>query len=383
MPTFETTFAELKPNLVQQDQWRDLQLSPPSLIADFSTNDYLGLARDAAVIDAGYATAKQYGGGATGSRLLSGNLQPHIMLEQAIAKAKGVQAALIFNSGFQANATVLASLLDKKILKQEPLVFADKLNHASLHHACQLSGVRQIRYQHNNLDHLQKFLEKYRYSSQPKFIVSETVFGMDGDAVDIARLASLADQYNAFLYLDEAHATGIVGQNGYGLACGWIANRGLAMGTFSKALGVSGAYIACSQIVRDYLINRCTGFIYTTAPSPYVVGSAYCVWQRLIHMQAPRSQLLIQAEKLRQRLQAMGFDTGSSSTHIIPIIVGQAKTAMVLRDWLLDRGILVSAIRPPSVPLHTARIRLALCTTHTHEQIEALLDALSQWCERN
>lgn len=383
MTKFDERFQHIKLNSMQKDHWRDLTHTPTDLFADFSHNDYLGLARASALIEAGYAAAKQYGMGATGSRLLSGNLPLHTELEKAIALDKGTQAALIFNSGYQANATVLAALLDKTALGAEPLVFSDRFNHASLHHACQLQNIRQIRYRHNDLAHLRLLLSKYHHDPRPKFIITETVFGMDGDMIDIAALADLADTFDAFLYLDEAHATGLFGHNGHGLACGWIGKRGLAMGTFSKALGTSGAYIACSNTVRDYLINRCSGFIYSTAPSPAVIGAAHAAWQACAQMTIPRTKLLQRAQDLRAHLQALGFNIGLSRTHIIPIIVGEASAALDLKAWLLNKNILVSAIRPPSVPAHTARIRIALSTTHEDTHIKALIDALTHWPARH
>lgn len=376
MPSFESVFSAIKSQLAGLGHWRSLSVLPETLIADFSNNDYLGLATDPDILNAGYRVAQQYGTGATGSRLLSGNLLPHIELEQIIAQDKGTEAALIFNSGFQANATVLSCLLDKKILGQEPLVFSDRLNHASLHYACQLQGIRQIRYRHNDLAHLQMLLQKYHDHSNPKFIVTETIFGMDGDSVDMPALAALADQFDAFLYLDEAHATGLMGKRGYGLAAGWIRQRGLAMGTFSKALGASGAYVACSVPVRDYLINRCSGFIYSTAPSPYVMGAVQAGWRRIADMEKIRSALFAQATTLRQRLQDLGLNIGQSDTHIIPIILGNAEQTLIWKQTLLQKGLLVSAIRPPTVPLHTARLRIALNVNHHATQIDALIDAL-------
>ena len=382
MPSFAALFATLKPKLTASDHWRELPVAPDTLIADFSSNDYLSLATDADILAAGYMTAKQYGTGATGSRLVSGNLLPHIALERSIADDKKTDAALIFNSGFQANATVLACLLDKKILGTEPLVFSDRLNHASLHYACQLQGIRQIRYRHNDLIHLRALLEKYRDHPNPKFIVTETVFGMDGDVVDMPTLAELADEFDAFLYLDEAHATGLFGLRGYGLGSGWIAQRGLAMGTFSKALGGSGAYIACSSQIRDYVVNRCTGFIYSTAPSPYITGAAHAAWQRIAHMDTLRATLFTQAATLRQQLQALGLNTGASTTHIIPIILGDAALTLQWQRNLSEKGLLVSAIRPPTVPPHTSRLRIALNLTHSPGQINALVDALKD-CMQN
>lgn len=394
MPSFEARFAEYCDRLETSGQRRRLlpsrePIAGKAVLADFSHNDYLGLANDAAALEAGHAAGRLHGVGATGSRLLSGNLAPHIELEAAIAAAKGTEAALVFNSGYQANAGALAALLDPKALGAMPLVFSDRLNHASLHHACQLMGVRQIRYRHNDLNHLRSLLEEHRGDSvnqRPRFIVAETVFGMDGDMVDMATLTALATEFDAMLYLDEAHATGVLGAQGYGLASGWMQrdgkSLGVAMGTFSKALGASGAYVACSNAVRDYLVNRCGGFIYSTAPSPLVIGAVQHNWQRLPQMAEERAALQARAQNLRERLHALGFDTGASTTHIVPVIVGEEQAALDLKQWLHERGILASAIRPPTVPPHTARIRIALSATHTAAQIDALLAALAAWKDR-
>ncbi|MBS0307585.1 MAG: 8-amino-7-oxononanoate synthase [Proteobacteria bacterium] len=388
MPSFESRYAAYCDALDANSQRRRLlpsrePVAGQTLLADFSHNDYLGLAHDPAALEAALAAGRMHGVGATGSRLLSGNLAPHVELEAAIAAAKGTEAALVFNSGFQANASALAALLDTAALGAEPLVFSDRLNHASLHHACQLMNVRQVRYRHNDMTHLRSLLETHRSDPRPRFIVAETVFGMDGDQVNMAALTALAAEFDALLYLDEAHATGVFGETGYGLASGWMQrdgrSLGVAMGTFSKALGVAGAYVACSQAVRDYLLNRCGGFIYSTAPSPLVIGAALHHWQRLPQMAEQRTALQEKARTLRERLHILGFDTGASSTHIVPIIVGAAQTAIDLKQWLLDRGILVSAIRPPTVPPHGARIRIALSATHSTAQIDTLMAALTAW----
>ncbi len=391
MASFESRFNDYCTGLEASERRRSLTAGPSrsgqAILADFSHNDYLGFATDPALIEAGHAAARRYGIGSTGSRLLSGNLPPHVELEYAIAAAKGTEAALIFNSGYQANSSALAALLDARVLGAEPLVFSDRLNHASLHHACQLMNVRQIRYRHNDLRHLRELLDAHREENRPKFIVAETVFGMDGDMLDMPALAELADEFDAFLYLDEAHATGVLGHAGYGLACGHMRradgqSRGVAMGTFSKALGAAGAYVACSTRVRDYLINRCTGFIYSTAPSPAVIGAVQAAWARLPELDTQRAQLMQRAQALRSRLHALGFDTGTSCTHIIPLIVGTEEAALDLKAWLLDRGIVTSAIRPPTVPPHTARVRIALSLSHKDIELDALCGALEQWQAR-
>ncbi|MDO9633192.1 MAG: aminotransferase class I/II-fold pyridoxal phosphate-dependent enzyme, partial [Humidesulfovibrio sp.] len=234
--------------------------TPPDLL-DFSGNDYLGLARRPELVEAAAEAGRRFGAGATGSRLLSGNTSLHETIEARIARDKGAEAALVFSSGYQANATCIAALLDKTVLGAEPLVFADRLNHASMHLGCALAGARQTRYRHLDLENLHALLEQCKNDPKPKVILSETVFGMDGDQVDVARLQALALRFGALLYLDEAHATGVFGPNGFGLAeTIELAPTTVVMGTFSKAMGVSGGYVACSTLVRDFLINKAGGF---------------------------------------------------------------------------------------------------------------------------
>jgi 8-amino-7-oxononanoate synthase len=355
---------------------------------DFSSNDYLCLAQRGDLIEAGHECAKKYGAGATGSRLLSGNLDCFEELESQVAQFKNAEAALVFSSGYQANASGLAALLDKSLWgNNEPLVFTDRLNHASLHHACQLAGVKQIRFRHNDMSHLAELLNKHVDSSRPKIIVSETVFGMEGDLLPVENLAEIALQHRAVVYLDEAHATGVWGPEGRGLgaiqhpaidalkALGhWV-----IMGTFSKAVGVSGAYIACSEIFKQYLINRCTGFVYSTAPSPFVVGAVGKALEIIPSLSKERYTLHTAAETLRKHAHELGFDTGLSNTHIVPLVVGSNNACLELKAHLQQAGIRTSAIRPPTVPPNAARVRLALNTGHSLKVYEQLLRALANW----
>lgn len=344
-----------------------------SLIADFSHNNYLGLAQHPQLLDAAIRAGQTYGVGATGSRLLSGDLPLYSAFEAEIAQTKGTEAALIFSSGYQANATVLAALLNAKIWGATPLVFSDRLNHASLHHACQLTGTHQWRYRHNDMKHLRQLLEQHHATPGAKFIVAETLFGMEGDQADTSVLAQLSQEFNAFLYLDEAHASGVLETQPHG---------DLVMGTFSKALGTSGAYVACSAAVRDYLVNRCTGLIYSTALSPMVVGAARAAWQLIPTLHAERAQLMSNATRLRHELHALGFSTGTSNTHIVPILIGDDAAAIDLHKFLLASKLRTSAIRPPTVPPRTARLRIALSTLHTTAHIDSLLTALHLWKTR-
>ncbi|MDX5487515.1 MAG: 8-amino-7-oxononanoate synthase [Wolbachia endosymbiont of Andrena praecox] len=347
---------------------------------DFSTNDYLGLSQSEVLFDAAKLSGAQFGVGSTGSRLLSGNKKIFEDLEKRIAQDKGTESALIFNSGFQANITVLASLLDQSVLGDKPIVFFDKLNHASLYQAVFLSHAELVRYRHNDMDHLSNSLIKFKNDLRPKFIVTETIFGMDGDIAPIEKIFALSKEHEAFLYLDEAHATGIIGHNGYGLSTSINFQEipHLVLGTFSKALGCFGAYVACSNVIKNYLINKCSGFIYSTSLSPMVIGAAAKAWDLVQHLADQRQALSFKATNLRNNLQNLGFNTGNSVTHIIPIILGDENTVMSAKEKLLKQGLVVSAIRPPTVPPRTSRLRIALNVNHTESNLDHLVYALQQ-----
>ena len=363
----------------RQETGRYRELPPefnPSLL-DFSTNDYLGLSKDPTLLAGAIEAGKHYGVGSTGSRLLSGNKTLFEQFETQIAVDKKTEAALIFNSGFQANITVLSSLLNQSVLGAKPFVFFDKANHASLYQAVFLSQAELIRYNHHNLNQLESLLEKYKNHSNPKFIVTETVFGMHGDIINITALLTLAKKYNAFVYLDEAHATGIIGDEGYGLSSIPEINQQLKpiphmiMGTFSKAIGCSGGYIACSHELKKYVLNNSAGFIYSTAPSPLVIGAAYTAWQKIKNPEfiIARKKLFTLAQHFRQQLHSLGFNTGNSSSHIIPLILNTEKKVADLNEKLLHNNILVSSIRPPTVAPNQSCLRIALTIHHTEDDI--------------
>ena len=350
----------------------------PALCVDFSSNDYLGLSQRKELLFSAIQAGERDGAGATGSRLLSGNRRIFEALESRIASDKGTEAALVFNSGFQANISVLASLLDHRILKAKPIVFFDRLNHASLYQAIFLSGAELVRYRHLDVDHLSACLAKCRSNPRPKFIVTETLFGMDGDLLPLDDIVTLAREYRAFLYLDEAHAVGMIGTQGYGLStlveCDVPC---LTMGTLSKAVGCSGAYVACNAVLKDFLINKAAGFIYSTANSPMVVGAAMKAWEMIPLFGGERKALFALAHELRVRLSTAGFDTGTSVSHIIPLIMGDVDALTGLNNKLQQRGIRVSLVRSPTVPPGGERLRIALNVNHTEQDVDKLMDALT------
>jgi 8-amino-7-oxononanoate synthase len=322
-----------------------------------------------------------------------GNLSLHEAIEAKIAKAKGTEASLLLASGWQANAAVLPALLrvpresgKAQREAQAPRVYSDRLNHASLHHGCQAAGVRQIRFRHNDLDHLESLLQAQRVAdgdnaasgATPSFIITESVFSMDGDRVDVVRLADIAQRYGAFVYLDEAHATGVLGPKGMGLAGLAPGGIDLTMGTFSKAMGGFGAYIAGSRAMCDYLINACSGFIYSTALPPQVLGAIDAALDLVPTLDAERAWLAARADRLRNGLNRLGIDTADSSTQIVPAIIGDAQRALEISAELQSAGFLVIAIRPPTVPAGTSRLRIALSAAHSDDDVDALLAALAK-----
>ena len=337
-------------------------------LIDFSSNDYLGLARHPLLADRSAEWAKRYGAGAGASRLVTGTHDAHLAIEAKIAAFKGTEAALLFPSGWHCNAAVLAALL-----RAAPgiVLFTDRLIHASLHAGA--AGHRQIRFRHNDLDHLEELLAGQE--DRPKLIVTESVFSMDGDRADIARLVNLAARHDAFLYIDEAHATGVLGPQGRGLSAEHP-GANLVMGTFSKALGCFGAYVAGSQALIDYLVNACGGFIFSTAPPPAMLGAIDAALDLVPAMDAERARLAAHGAHLRARLASAGIDTAESSTQIVPAIIGTAEDALALAEALTADGMLAAAIRPPTVPPGTSRLRLALRATHSDNDIDGLADAI-------
>ena len=341
---------------------------------NLASNDYLALRFRPELIERTCEWATLYGAGAGASRLVTGNLDLFARIEEKVAKLKRKPAALVMASGFQANASVLAALLDRTALGAEPLVFADRLNHASMHFGCKAAGVRELRYRHGDAAHLAELLSRYQEDSRPKFILTESVFSMDGDVAPLAEIGRLARAHDATLIVDDAHATGIQGERGRGLSD----EAEIAIGTFSKALGSFGAYVACSETVRDYLINRCAGLIYATALSPPVLGAIDAALDLLPALDAERARAARLAASFRERARAVGYDTGASSTQIVPLITGNAEAALALSEMLREAGFWATAIKPPTVPTGTARVRLAFTAAHNEADVERLADLLKE-----
>lgn len=368
----------------EKNRLRALPQIDSTVVHDFSSNDYLGLSMHPDVIDAAAEAARHWGVGSTGSRLLSGNNRLTEAFEAQIAQDKETEAALIFCSGYQANMTVLASLLHKRVLNAPPLVFFDRLNHSSLYSALFLSGAEYVLFEHNDMDDLQRQLEKHGAASRPAFIVAETVHGMDGDLLPLAHMADIAAEYKCFLYLDEAHATGLYGPRGYGLSTTVDLSQvpHLVMGTFSKAIGGTGAYIACTEGLKQFVLNRTAGFIYSTAPSPMSVAAAAQAWKMVATLGEQRERLFAASSLLRHRLREAGLTVLGDGTNLVPVCLGPETETLELKSALLDDGMLVSAIRPPTVPTGTSRLRIVVNTRHDEETMTVLSDLILRHMSR-
>jgi len=365
MPNLDPLIAPRLDALAASRQRRLLRPVDATLI-DVASNDYLGLSRHPLLIERASAWTQKHGAGSRASRLVTGTSAELLALEEKLARFKGTEAALVFATGYQLNSSVLPALLE---LGEKPLVFTDRLNHASLHAG--LRGVKQIRFRHNDLAHLEELL--IAHPGEFRLIVTESVFSMDGDRADVAALAALAEKHSVFLYLDEAHATGVLGPRGVGLSEG---RASITMGTLGKALGGAGAYVTGSRALIDWLVNRCGGFLYSTAPAPSAFGALDAALDLVPGMDAERARLACMGAALRAALRERSLDTLSSSTQIVPAVLGDEVRALAAAETFRAAGILVVAIRPPTVPAGSARLRFSLSATLTDAQFERVLAAV-------
>ena len=350
-------------------------------LINFSSNDYLGLANDPRLRDAATAAISEFGVGAGASRLISGTQSPHLQLESALAKWKGTQAALCFSSGYAAAVGTLPALVGKS-----DVVLLDKLSHASLIDGAKLSGATLRVFPHNHLGKLESHLEwaKREHPNARVVVVTESVFSMDGDRVPLRELIELKKRFRALLLLDEAHALGVIGPNGRGLAAEEALNEDVdvQMGTLSKALGVSGGYICGSRSLVEWLINRARSFIYSTASPPALAAAARAAVEFLASPEGEdrRLQLWKRIELTRKNLprdrQSTLREKPRPASAIFPWIVGDEQGAIDLSRALQAEGFLVPAVRYPTVAKGSARLRITVTAAHEEAQIMALTDAL-------
>ena len=337
----------------------------------FCSNNYLDLANNDQIKQAVITAIQQYGTGTAASRLISGTMQIHQQLENGFAKFFNKESSLLFSSGWVANQALLTTLLAKG-----DLVLMDKLDHASIIDGVMQSPAEFRTYRTNELDRLEKYLADEDYNR--KFIVTESVFSMDGCCADIKALVDLKNKYNAILIVDEAHSVGCMGPTGVGLCeqLGVLDEIDIIVSPLGKAFSANGCIIASDNPIIDYLINKARGFIYTTSPS--VANCAAIIAALDIIKSEPdrREKLQENAEHLRLNLQMAGMDTMDSTTHIVPVLISKSQKAMLVSKYLYEAGYFVAAIRPPTVAKGTARLRISVQYGHTNEQIENLAFAI-------
>lgn len=336
-------------------------------VLNFASNDYLGLAQHPALIEAATKATRSYGTGSTASRLISGSLDLFHQLEEELAAAKKTEAALTFANGYATATGTIPALVGKG-----DTIILDKLSHACLIDAARLSGATIRVFPHNDLNKLEKLLISGKGRT---LVVTESVFSMDGDLCPLREIVDLKDQYGALLLLDEAHATGVFGSNRHGLAeaLGLQDRVDFQMGTLGKALGSAGGFLASSRQWVDLLINKARSFIYSTAPPPSQAAASLAALRLLA---TPEGQAL--REKLRANLSTFNSQVSDleSQSPIIPHLVGDSSEALTLSRSLLNRGFLVPAIRYPTVPRNTARLRITITAAHDSRQIESLKEAI-------
>jgi 8-amino-7-oxononanoate synthase len=356
-------------------QAAEVQVDGRSAI-NFSSNNYLGLADDPLLGHAASVAIEEHGFGAGASRLIAGSLKPHRALEQEVAAWMGAEAALLFNSGYQANVGLVSALVGS-----EDVVFSDRLNHASLIDGCRLSRAKVEVFRHRDLDHLRFLLQTC--PGRRRLIVTDTIFSMDGNRADLDALVEIAQRHEAILAVDEAHALGVLGERGTGLSRDLPID--LRMGTFGKALGGFGAFVVGGRGTVELLQHRARSFVFTTAlPVPVVAAARAAVrWLAGGEGARRRSQLSDNIAYFCAELTRRGILATPRSSHIVPLRVkdGEPRRAMQASDALLERGVFAQGIRPPTVPNGTARIRFALMATHTRAHLDRGLSAIAALAE--
>ena len=351
----------------------------PFLVVDgksylsFCSNDYLGFANHPTLISALQTGAAQWGVGAGAAHLVSGHFSPHQQFEHACAEFVGKPAALLFSTGYMANLGVVQALVGKG-----DTVFADKLNHASLNDAMLLSRAEVKRYRHHDAAHLADLLS--HSTSARKLIITDAVFSMDGDVAYLPELLALCEKYDAWLLVDDAHGFGVLGEHGRGALSHFKIDspRIIYMATLGKAAGVSGAFVAAEKVVIDTLVNQARSYIYTTASPPALSMALLASLNLIEHGDEMRQHLARLIQRLRHGLSDLPWSLMPSATAIQPLLIGDNHQALRLSEQLRERGIWVAAIRPPTVPAGTARLRITLSAAHRESDVEKLIVALHE-----
>jgi 8-amino-7-oxononanoate synthase len=337
------------------------------------SNNYLGLADHPRVREAAADAAMRWGVGAGASRLVSGTMTVHRRLEERLAEFKHAQTALLFGSGYLANIGVITTLAGR-----DEVVFSDELNHASIIDGCRLARAETFVYRHADVEHLAWGMRQAE--DRGALVVTDSVFSMDGDVAPLAEIVELARRHNVRVVVDEAHGTGCLGPDGRGA----VADAGLEdevdvlIGTLSKALGAYGAFVACDQDMAQLLINSARPFIFSTAPPPPAVAGALAALELLAEQPQRVEKLQANADALREELARERFEVSGSTTQIVPLVIGDAKPAMRICEVAIERGVFAQAIRPPTVPEGTSRLRLAVMASHSRAELREAAQVLAR-----
>ena len=359
--------------LQQQGKWITIQ---DRTMLNLASNDYLGLAADLSLREEFLDTLKIERAlfSSSSSRLLTGNFAEYEQFENSLSIAFG-RAALLFNSGYHMNIGILPALADSKTV-----ILADKLVHASMIDGIRLSNAQYVRYRHNDLQHLEQLLQKYHQDEQIEriIVVTESIFSMDGDETDLAALAQLKQRFaKTMLYVDEAHAIGVRGGQGLGCAeqYGVLDQIDFLVGTFGKAIASVGGYIICDSIMRDYLINKMRPLIFSTALPPISMAWSDFIFNKVLSMQQQRQHLAEISQYLQQAVIAKGFSSPSSS-HFIPVIVGESQAAIEKARYVQQQGFYAMPVRPPTVPQNSSRLRISLTALVQKNELQQLVECL-------
>ena len=359
-------------NVVESAQGTHLKIKGKTYLS-FCSNNYLGLANNPLVIKAVKDAVEKYGWGAGASRLVSGNMKLHEVLEGEISRFKGKEASIVFPTGYMANIGTISSLVSKG-----DLVICDKLNHASIIDGCRLSGADFRVYPHCDMEKLENILKKSTKYPR-KLIVTDTVFSMDGDIAPLPDIVRIAHKYKAMVMVDEAHGTGVFGKKGMGVVEHFNLSKkiSIVMGTLSKAVGSLGGYVSGDTDLINYLRNKARPFMYTTALPPAVCAASIAGIKLIRKDPSLRESLWRNVRFLKEKLESLSLKVIPSESPIIPILIGDAKKAVAVSKFLYKKGILIPAIRPPTVPAKSSRLRMTVMSTHTKKDLEKLLDVLS------
>ena len=338
-----------------------------------SSNSYLGLCNDDRLKQAALDAIEKYGVGSGGSRLTTGSYEIHQKLEEEIAAFKGTEAALLFNTGYMANVGTISSLASKSWV-----IFSDRLNHASIIDGCRLSGAEIVVYDHCDMSDLARKVQGY--PNRQALIVTEGLFSVDGDIAPLPALVEIAKKNNILLMVDDAHATGVLGPNGGGTAdyFGLCDEIDISMGTLSKALASEGGFIAGKRSLIDYLVNTARSFIFSTALSPATIAISLKALEIVRAEPQRRNTLLANAAWFRAELRKAGFDVAENEAPIISIVIGEPDLAVTFSNCLMERNIFVSAIRPPTVPEGTSRLRISMMATHARDDLKKALNCIAE-----